>query len=387
MKKALIFGAGKIGQGFLGDLLHEDGYKIIFADVSDEVVNEINKNNSFSLFLTNHNYEEKVIDNVFALSLIKDQAEIIEEITQVDIIATSVMKTNLVNVAPILAKGLKKRLNEGRNRVLVMACENAIMGTDTLVNLMIDTGIITLDQLKKIGSYPNTGVDRFVFGGNYNGKEGTAISDSHELAIESQKLDDPDSRPISGAEYVNNLEAVLKRKIYLVNCWLALTSYIGYTHGYTMVDEALRDTSIQKMVKEAVLESAAGLEKKFNFSKDEMTRYINEMIIKRYDDYNQEGINDPISRVARQPIRKLSPDDRIMGPAYIAAEYNLPNSHLLYGAAYVFKYDNPKDDESVKLQEYIKVHGIERAIEKFSGLQSDSEMFNTVLNHYNTIGR
>ncbi|MDT2601529.1 mannitol dehydrogenase [Enterococcus hulanensis] len=385
MKKALIFGAGKIGQGFIGDLLHEDGYEIIFADVSDEVIEEINEKNCYSLFLTNHNYEEKIIDNVFALSLLKNQEQIIEAITQVDIITTSVMKTNLVSVAPILAKGLKRRLDEGRSRVLVMACENAIMGTDTLVNLMIDTNIITLDQLKEIGSYPNTGVDRFVFGGIYKGKEGTAVSDSHELAIERQKLDDPDSKPITGAEYVDNLEAVLKRKIYLVNCWLAITSYIGYTKGYKMVDEALRDEDIQKIVRKAVIESAAGLERKFGFSNDEMNDYINDMIIKRYDDYNQEGINDPVARVARQPIRKVSPDDRIMGPGYIAAEYNLPNEHLLYGAAYVFKYDNPEDDEAVKLQEYIKIHGIETAIEKFSGLKQGSEMFQLVLNYYNSI--
>lgn len=385
MKKALVFGAGKIGQGFIGELLHDDGYEIIFADVSDEVIEEINKNNCYSLFLTNHKYEEKVIDNVSALSLLKNQEEIIEAITQVDIIATSVMKTNLVSVAPILAEGLKKRLNEGLSRVLVMACENAIMGTDTLVSLMVDTGIVTMDQLKEIGAYPNTGVDRFVFGGIYNGKEGTAISDSHELAIERQKLDDPDSKPIAGAEYVVNLEAVLKRKIYLVNCWLAITSYIGHTHGYTMVDEALRDAAIQEKVKKAVLESAAGLEKKFGFSKDEMTHYINEMIIKRYDDYNQEGINDPIARVARQPIRKLSPDDRIMGPVYIASEYGLSTEHLLYGAAYAFKYDNPEDEEAVKLQEYIQKDGIENTIERITGLQKGSAMFNLVLDYYNAI--
>ena len=385
MKKALVFGAGKIGQGFLGDLLHEDGYEIIFADVSDDVINEINQKNGYILFLTNHNYEEKIIDNVSALSLVNNQAEIIEAITEVDIIATSVMKTNLVNVAPILAKGLKKRLDEKRSRVLVMACENAIMGTDTLVNLMTDTGRITLDQLKEIGAYPNTGVDRFVFGGTYHGKEGTAISDSHELAIERQKLDDPDSRPITGAEYVDNLEAVLKRKIYLVNCWLAITSYIGYTHRYTMVDEALRDAEIQKIVKKAVLESAAALEKNFGFSKAEMTKYINEMIIKRYDDYNQDGINDPIARVARQPIRKLASDDRIVGPACIASDYGLPNSHLLYGAAYALKYDDPEDEEAVKLQEYIQNDGIENTIEKICGLQKGSDMFTTVLDYYNAI--
>ncbi|MDT2781996.1 mannitol dehydrogenase [Vagococcus fluvialis] len=385
MKKALIFGAGKIGQGFLGDLLYEDGYEITFADISDELVKEINENNRYSLFLTNHSYEEKIIDNVKALSILKNQEEIVTAITKSDLILTSVMKTNLINVAPILAKGLKKRLDEDGSRVIIMACENAIMGTDTLVELMRDTGIINLTQLKKIGMFPNTGVDRFVFGGIYNGREGTAVSDSYELAIERQKLDDPNSKPIKNAEYVDNLEAVLKRKIYLVNCWLAITSYIGYIHGYKMVDEALRDTDIQKKVKKAVFESALGLEKKFGFSNAEMNVYINEMIIKRYDDYNQEGINDPISRVARQPIRKLSPDDRIMGPALIAEEYNLPNDNLLYGAAYALKYNNPEDDEAIELQEFIKNNGIENAIVKFTGIHKDSNMFNTILKYYGEI--
>lgn len=385
MKKALIFGAGKIGQGFIGDLLHDNGYEITFADVSDKVVEEIDKNNSYNLFLTNHNYEEKIIDNVSALSLIKNQEEIIELVTEVDIITTSVLKANLTGVAPVLAKGLKKRLEKGRNKVIVMACENAILATDTLVNLMIDTRIVTMNELDKIGTYPNTGVDRFVFGGVYNGKEGTAVSDSHELAIERQKLDDLDSEPIKGAKYVDNLEAVLKRKIYLVNCWLAITSYIGYVHGYKMVNDALRDQDIQTIVKKAVHESAAGLEKKFNFSHEEMSDYINEMIIKRYDDYNQTGIEDPIARVARQPIRKLSSDDRIMGPAYIAYEYNLPNNYLLYGAAHAFKYDNADDEEAVKMQNYIQKNGIENTIENISGLEIGSDMFNIVLECYNNI--
>lgn len=385
MKRALVFGAGKIGQGFIGDLLHDNGYEIVFADVSDELVEEINKNNRYHLFLTNHNYKEKIIDNVSALSLVKDQEEIIELVTKVDIITTSVLKTNLTGVAPVLAKGLKKRLEEGQNKVIVMACENAILGTDTLVQLMIDTGTVTMDELDKIGVYPNTGVDRFVFGGVYNGKEGTAVSDSYELAIERQKLDDLDSEPIKGAEYVNNLEAVLKRKIYLVNCWLAITSYIGYIHGYKMVNDALRDQDIQKIVKKAIFESAAGLEKKFNFSHEEMDDYINEMIIKRYDDYNQPGIEDPIGRVARQPIRKLSSDDRIMGPAYMASEYNLSNKYLLYGAACAFKYDNSDDDEAVKMQNYIQKNGIEDAIENISGLKNGTTMFNVVLEYYNNI--
>lgn len=59
MKEALVFGAGKIGQGFIGDLLHDDGYKIYFADVNEETVADINRKKCYSLFLTNHNYRGK----------------------------------------------------------------------------------------------------------------------------------------------------------------------------------------------------------------------------------------------------------------------------------------------------------------------------------------
>lgn len=385
MKEALVFGAGKIGQGFIGDLLHDDGYKIYFADVNEETVADINRKNCYSLFLTNHNYREKIIDNVSAFSLRTDREKIIALITKVDILTTSVMKTNLIKVAPIIAEGLKERLEKKQKRIIVMACENAIFGTDILKKHILETKLISSEELQRVGMFPNTGVDRFVFGGIYNGKSGVAVSDAHELAIERQKLDDPLSTPITGAEYVDNLEAVLKRKIYLVNCWLAISSYIGAYKGYTMVNQTLLDKDIQKVAINAVRESANALCAKFDFSDKDMDDYIDKMIIARYDDYNQEGIVDTISRVGRQPIRKLLPDDRIIGPANLAAEFNLPYDYLMMGAAYGYKYENKEDEEAVRLQKLISDMGIEETIVKISNLKKGGPMYNTLLKYYHEL--
>ena len=106
------------------------------------------------------------------------------------------MATNLPKIAPLLTKGLAKRLEQGKGKVTVMACENAIMGTDILKKAMIETGILTEEQIDEIAVYPNTAVDRMVFGGVHNGKEGIEIGDAFELAIERGKLIDPDSEPI-----------------------------------------------------------------------------------------------------------------------------------------------------------------------------------------------
>lgn len=40
---ALHFGAGNIGRGFIGALLHHSGYDMVFADVNDTMVSLLNE--------------------------------------------------------------------------------------------------------------------------------------------------------------------------------------------------------------------------------------------------------------------------------------------------------------------------------------------------------
>lgn len=382
MKKAVHFGAGKIGRGFIAELLHDSGYEIVFADVVDALVDLVNETHEYSLFLIDHNYEEKVIDNVIAYSSIKEPEKVIEAIGDAEVITTSVMATNLPKIAPILAKGLKKRLEDGKGKATIMACENAIMGTDILKNAIVDTGILTLEEVDAIGVYPNTAVDRMVFGGVHNGKEGIEIGDAFELAIERGKLIDPKSEPIKGAEYVDDLAMFLKRKIYMINCGHELSGYFGQVKGYTIVQDALRDPEIQKEVRAAVTESAAALEKLYGFSHESLMEYMEVMMIQRF---LTPGVSDPIDRVSREPIRKISANDRIMGPAYQCEEYGLPNRHLLKGVACALKFTNPDDKQATELQTYIEENGVGAAICKYTGLVEYSRMYNVILEEYNNL--
>jgi len=57
--KAVHFGAGKIGRGFIADLIHETGYEITFVDVNEKLNDELNKYHNYYLYLIEDNYQRK----------------------------------------------------------------------------------------------------------------------------------------------------------------------------------------------------------------------------------------------------------------------------------------------------------------------------------------
>ena len=42
MKKAIIFGAGSIGRGFMGQIFFQSEYEIIFIDINKKILDELN---------------------------------------------------------------------------------------------------------------------------------------------------------------------------------------------------------------------------------------------------------------------------------------------------------------------------------------------------------
>jgi mannitol-1-phosphate 5-dehydrogenase len=377
MKTAVHFGAGNIGRGFIGDILHESGYRVIFVDVDAAMCEQLNATNSYDLYLIDHAYSKKVVDNICAINSLKQEDAVIHAIMDANLITSSVWANNLPKIAPILAKGLKARLSAGCPRVNIMACENAMFGTDILKRAMIDCGISEA-ELDSIGGYPNTAVDRVVIGAEKDGITIVNIADYHELAVEQNKLIDPSDLPIQNARYTNSLQKFLERKLYVINCGHAWAGYLGYINGYESAYDVFTTPALTEEVRKAMRESAKLISEKYDFTEQEMMDYV-DFGIKRYQ---TPGVNYSISMVTRSPIRKLAPSERLAGPCVQCAERGLENTYLLKGIALVLLLDRNDDAEAVELQKAIQDIGLAGAVEKYAGIPKGSDMQTSIIGFY-----
>ena len=98
------------------------------------------------------------------------------------------------------------------------------------------------------------------------------------------------------------------------------------------------------------------------------------MIINRF---KNPYLQDDVTRVGREPLRKLSADDRLVSPLSTAMSYGLPVDKLILGIGAALRYDNPEDPQSKELQEKIAAKGAAGAFSEVSGI-TDPELLKQV---------
>ena len=372
--KAVHFGAGNIGRGFIGELLHDSGYEITFVEVDQKVVDAINKDHAYHMYIIDDNYKQKTIDKVRAFSPINQEEEIIKAIEEADLITTSVCVDNFSKIAGTLAKGLKARLEAHRSRVDVLACENAFYASDMLKKVL-ETKMPEA-ELDEVAAFPNVAVDRIALAREEDGIKVPEIQKTFELIIEKNKLAHG-AETIKGAEYVEDLNMYLERKLYVFNCGHAATAYLGYNRGCKTIFDSLKHKDIHETVKGAMLEAGRALTKKYSFTMEDMEKYIAKILSR----ISLEALHDEVIRVGRSPIRKLGKHDRLVGPMELALSYGLPIANLIKAIAAGYAFDEATDEQAQEIQKYIILNGLEKAVEKYSEID-DIELVQKIVKAY-----
>ena len=361
--KAIQFGAGNIGRGFIGAVLSGAGYQVVFADVVADLLDNINKRKEYTVHVTDTRSEDIVIRNVRAVNSGSDEA--VKEIASADIITTAVGLRILKFVAPAIAKGIKARKDAGVEAPLnIIACENGLKATSQLKDLtfaLLDPE--TADWAGNHVGWPDAAVDRIVPPVHCEIPLDVAVEEYFEWDVERAGFVGPVPE-IPGMTPVDNLEAYVERKLFTLNTGHCTAAYLGKLRGLGTIGEAVGDPEVFATVKAAMQQSGEGLVRKFGFDHDAHFAYI-EKILRRF---SNPFLRDECDRVGREPLRKLAPNDRLILPMMTAKGFGLPYDKLLLAIGGALHFDNPQDAQSVEMLESIKTAGLEATVAKYTGI-------------------
>src|SRR5699024_12463405 len=97
---AIHFGAGNIGRGFIGKVLHDNGYKVTFADVSKEIIDALNEENGYTVHIAEENGASYDITGVNGINTADNPGHLKQTLIVADIIITTVR----MNILPVIGK-------------------------------------------------------------------------------------------------------------------------------------------------------------------------------------------------------------------------------------------------------------------------------------------
>jgi mannitol-1-phosphate 5-dehydrogenase len=367
--KAVHFGAGNIGRGFVGLLLHEGGYELVFSDVAAPLVDAINGASEYTVHEVGEGGRDTVVTGFRAINSATHPDDLIEEIAGANVVTTAVGPTILKFVAPHIVAGLALR-DPSSPPLQIMACENAINATDLLQDEIVALAGDAWDALAGRAVFANTAVDRIVPGQPEGGGVDVTVEPFYEWAIERPPFGD-DPPHIPGAHFVGDLGPYIERKLFTVNTGHAATAYFGAAAGVETISGALSDESIAARVAAALEETSALLVAKHGLDPADMATY-RETILQRF---RNPALPDTVWRVGRQPLRKLSRHERFVGPAAEAAERGLPTDALVAAMGAALAFDDPEDAQSVDLQRTLREQDAASVTSSVTGLEPGHPLF------------
>ena len=379
MKQSIQFGAGNIGRGFIGALLRQSNYEVIFADINIQMVDALRERGQYTVFITDHEPDSFVIDNVSALET--SNPALIEKICDSDVLTTAVGLSVLPKIAPVIAGGIEKRAGRRKEAFLnIIACENGVRATSELkkevLPLLSNEGKQYCEQW--VG-FVDCSVDRIVPPIKTDKTGDVCVERFYEWNMDCTQI--KGELHIEGVHLVDNLPAYIERKLFTLNTGHAIIAYLGYMKGYDTIEQSIADPDILSIVRAAMHESGAALSRKFGLDIDEHVAYC-EKIIKRFRNYY---LNDTVVRIGRDPLRKLSPGDRLIAPLTTAYGYGLPVDNLLLGTGAALHFQYPGDPQSVRMQEMIRETGLSGAIGEITGIAADSHLNNKMIKAYKDV--
>ncbi len=329
VKKILVFGAGRIGRSFIGQLFNHAGYELVFVDVDSKLIARLNERRAYPVMIldSQHPDEEKTIQVKNITALHSDEEEkIISQIEEADVMATSVGKNGLSGLTGILDKGIRSRYHRYPGKPIdIILAENVRNAGDFLLSALLKGGAAypveayvglvetSIGKMVPIMTLEQTAADPLaVYAEPYN-----------NLILDGRAFKNP-VPDVPGLSPKDNMKAWVDRKIFIHNLGHAALAYQTNFHFPDLVYtwEALEIPALHDRTRETMLQSAAILQRMYpdEFDRGMLVEHTDDLLMR----FANKALGDTIFRVGCDLPRKLGRDDRLLVPILAGISMELP---------------------------------------------------------------
>ncbi len=388
MPTAVIFGAGSVGRGFLGQLFTESGFEVVFVDVDTPLVAALDQQRRYTLRLSGiDKREDRTITPVRAVDG-RDVEAVAREVGEASLVATAVGARALGAIARPIAQGLERRWQIPEARPLnIIICENLQNAPERLRSFIHDA----LAAESRIALPEHVGFVPAVIArmAPVPTPEQRA-ADVSLIVAEPYKVLPVDRAAcvgevpeVVGLYAVAPFEAYTARKLYIHNAAHAMLGYLGYQRGLRYGYEALEDTWVRERVDQALNESARALVAEYALEPVALQEHIDYLLVR----FGNRALADPIDRLARDPLRKLAPTDRLVGAARLVERQGMIPRGLVWGIAGALAYRDARDEHALALEARLADAGLARVLADVAGIRIDEPLGKSVSEMYDMLVR
>jgi mannitol-1-phosphate 5-dehydrogenase len=409
-KTILIWGAGKIGRGFVAEAFHAGGYQIVFADADKSLVADLNREQSYTLVkaapapdgeagppagaapptgtaapAASRGPEIVTIDGYSAYHL-SESERLQDLVASVPVIAVAVFPSVFASLADTLATGITARAGSSNPRPLdILVCANT-RGAAEQFREMLHERISPAGERAVAYLEESIGViDTVIMRIAIPTPEGYAGYGPLTVTTNGYPTMPVDARAFRGPipevpilRPIETIEAEETRKFFTHNMAHAVFAYAGTMAGATTILEAAALSAVVAEVEGALAESAAALQSAFGYSDAEMSEW-NASVLRNL---TNPLLEDTLARLGADPIRKLGHNDRLVGAAVLCKRQGKLPWYLTRAIARAFFFDSAGDPSVATLQQKLAADGILGAIREVAGLEKDPELVSMVADHF-----
>ena len=378
----VVIGSGRTAGGFVAPLLAAAGWRTVLVGRDSSVVVAVAASGEVRLRTGGPSGRERRIANVSALRI--DDPRLTKEIVDADLVATAVGPGALSLVGRQLAGPLRVRMDAGRP-LNILTFENHRRSPQLLTAGLLETRPSLAPHIGRTIGIAGAAVWRTIAARTI-GPHGVRYDADrvNECHVDGAALLDglpPKDGSLPRLQLSDAYDDRIVEKLWLFDAGHAAAAFLGWAASCATIAEAMELPEIGRIVA-AVVDEAA-----FAFAARQRLRPGGETlpprdgyrILSRYAD---PRLADPVTRVAREPGRKLGPDDRLIGPAAACLAAGIRPVALATAAASALRYANRSDAQARHLGVERRRLGPEESLAIVSGLPPNDDLSRLICDRY-----